>query len=348
MNIKIATFFFGNNYGALLQCYCLKKFLQNHYQNRFIDHFNYQPKKLIFREEFSPIFKKNPLKVLDGLLRFKNLRKWKKDNISTKPIFLKKMSNEKNHISVYGSDEIWNFSNPFFGYDDFFFGKYDENSKISYAASFGAAKKDKLNVSLKYEIKNLLNKFSNISVRDENSSQILKSEFGIKSEIVLDPIFLIENIFLDIKIKNDESKCIIYGNYFSKPEIKKITDYCKKNKLKILSIGYYNNWTQNNIKLDPFEFLNEIKNSKIIFTSMFHGIQFAVKYNKNFWFSNDPYRKAKLDYFLKELGLNKRIIEENSNFDEEIDYTNLENKLKTWKISSKEFLLDSINSIGMV
>ena len=37
-----------------------------------------------------------------------------KDNISTKPIFLKKMSNEKNHISVYGSDEIWNFSNPFF------------------------------------------------------------------------------------------------------------------------------------------------------------------------------------------------------------------------------------------
>ena len=81
---------------------------------------------------------------------------------------------------------------------------------------------------------------------------------------------------------------------------------------------------------------------------MFHGIQFAVKYNKNFWFSNDPYRKDKLDYFLKVLGLNKRIIEENSNFDEEIDYINLENKLKKWKVSSKEFLLDSINSIGMV
>ena len=69
---------------------------------------------------------------------------------------------------------------------------------------------------------------------------------------------------------------------------------------------------------------------------------------KNFWFSNDPYRKDKLDYFLKELSLNKRTIKENSNFDEEIDYTILENKLKKWKISSKEFLLDSINSIGRI
>ena len=220
MNIRISTFFFGNNYGALLQCYCLKKFLQTHYQNKLIDHFKYQPKKLIFREEFSPILKKNPSKVLDGLLRFKNLRKWKKNNISIKPIFNKKINNNKKHISVYGSDEIWNFSNPFFGYDDFFFGKYDENFKISYAASFGSAKKKKLNIYLKDEIKNLLNKFSHISVRDENSFQILKSEFGIKSEIVLDPIFLIENILSDVQVENKESKCIIYGNYFSKYEAK--------------------------------------------------------------------------------------------------------------------------------
>ena len=59
MNIKIATFFFGNNYGALLQCYCLKKFLQNHYQNRLVNHFKYQPKKLIFRRIFTNIKKKS-------------------------------------------------------------------------------------------------------------------------------------------------------------------------------------------------------------------------------------------------------------------------------------------------
>ena len=39
---------------------------------------------------------------------------------------------------------------------------------------------------------------------------------------------------------------------------------------------------------------------------MFHGIQFAVKYNKKFCII-DPYRKNKLDFFLKFLNLENRI-----------------------------------------
>ena len=279
------------------------------------------------------------------MLRFKNLRKWKKKNISTKPIFEKKIDKQKKELSIYGSDEIWNFSNPFFGYDDFFYGKYDNNFKISYAASFGTAKISNLDISLKDELKSLLNKFSFLSVRDEHSWNILNSHFGLKSEIVLDPTFLIEDLTNTAKIEKAENKCIIYGNHFSKNQINKIINHCKTNKLKILSVGYYNEWAKNNIKLDPFEFLDEIKNSKIIFTSMFHGIQFAVKYKKNFWFSVDPYRVNKLEYFLNELNLKKRTMDENCNFEEEIDYISFEDKLNKWKIFSKEFLLNSINSL---
>ena len=75
----------------------------------------------------------------------------------------------------------------------FFFGKYDNNHKISYAASFGSAKTTNIDIFLKDELKNLLNKFSFLSVRDENSWNILKSEFNLNSEIVLDPTFLIED-----------------------------------------------------------------------------------------------------------------------------------------------------------
>ena len=78
MKIKITTFFFGNNYGALLQCYYLKKYIKNNFLNKEISYSNYQPKKLIIKEELLPIIKKNPFKALDGLVRFKNLRKWKK------------------------------------------------------------------------------------------------------------------------------------------------------------------------------------------------------------------------------------------------------------------------------
>ena len=52
MNIKIATFFFGNNYGALLQAYYLKKFINEKFINKKVNFFKYQPKKFIFREEY--------------------------------------------------------------------------------------------------------------------------------------------------------------------------------------------------------------------------------------------------------------------------------------------------------
>ena len=123
MNIKIATFFFGNNYGALLQAFYLKKFIEKKFIDKKIDYFKYQPKKFIFREEFSPIIKKNPIKMINGLIRFRKLRKWKKKNISLNFNYKKKIDNSNKCISIYGSDEIWNFSNPFFGYDDFFFWK---------------------------------------------------------------------------------------------------------------------------------------------------------------------------------------------------------------------------------
>tara|TARA_B100000965_G_C19511880_1_gene722319 strand:- start:116 stop:1153 length:1038 start_codon:yes stop_codon:yes gene_type:complete len=344
MNIKIATYFYGNNYGALLQCYYLKKFLEDNFKDKKIDFFKYQPKKLIFREEYSPILKKNPIKIIDGILRFRRLSMWKKKNISFKPIYEKYEDKVNKGISVYGSDEIWNFSNPFFGYDDFFFGKYDKNYKISYAASFGAANKEKLSLSIKKEINDLLNKFSYLSVRDEYSRNMLKKIFNIDSEIVLDPVFFNQDQLDKIKNKNEKDKCIIYGNFFSKFQIKKIIDYCKSKNLKIVSIGYYNNWAKSNIIMNPFEFLDEIKKSKIIFTSMFHGIQFGIKFKKNVWFSVDPYRANKLDYFLNKLNLKKREIKENSNFDEEIDYIKIEEIINNWKMFSKEFLINSINS----
>ena len=344
MNIKIATFFYGNNYGALLQTFYLKKFLEKNYNNKKIDYIKYQPKKLILREEYFPILKKNPLKIIDGLFRLRRLSSWKKKYISNKPIYRKDKEKIQGGISIYGSDEIWNFSNPFFGYDDFFFGKYDQNLKISYAASFGTANHSNLDFNIKKEIQDLLSKFSYLSVRDEHSRSLLKS-ININSEIVLDPVFFDCKDIDKIDNINEDNKCIIYGNFFSKFQIKKITDYCKYKNYKILSVGYHNGWANSNTSMNPFEFLQEIKKSKIIFTSMFHGIQLGVKFKKNVWFSVDPYRTNKLEYFLSKLNLKKKQIQQNSNFDEEIDYIKLDEKLDNWRTFSREFLINSINSL---
>ena len=302
MNISIHTFFYGNNYGALLQSLFLKIYLEKQFNvNVYFD--KYQPSQFLFREEIKPIIKKNILHSYLGIKKFFKLREWKKKYIKSFPSKKFAPSDyDKNLLSIYGSDEVWNFDNPFFGFDPFFFGKSNKNFKASYAASFGNISLTNLNHSILNEIESLLKSFNNISVRDLNSQSFLKNKFNISSEIVLDPIFLIDNefeIFNEISKKIPEKKyCLIYGKYFSGEEIKKIIELCKNQDLLVLSIGYYNKWADLNIiDADPFEFLKFLKFSDIVFTSMFHGIQFAVKYNKKFWYTIDPYRKNKLDFF---------------------------------------------------
>ena len=46
MNINIVSFYFGNNYGALLQCYYLRKFLKKNFSNKEVSYSRYQPKKI--------------------------------------------------------------------------------------------------------------------------------------------------------------------------------------------------------------------------------------------------------------------------------------------------------------
>ena len=351
MNISLHTFFYGNNYGALLQSLFLKTYLKNQFDaNVYFD--RYQPSQFLYREEIKPIIKKNIFHSYQGIKKFFKLRKWKKKYIQCLPSKKFIPSNyDENSLSIYGSDEVWNFSNPFFGFDPFFFGKSNKNAKFSYAASFGNVLLTNKNNNLLNEIESLLRRFKNISVRDQNSQNFLKDKFNISSEIVLDPIFLIDNefkIFNDIEKETPEKRyCLIYGKYFSDNEIKKIVQLSKNQNLFILSVGYHNKWADLNItNADPFEFLKLLKMSDVIFTSMFHGVQFSVKYNKKFWYTIDPYRKNKLDFFLKTLKLENRLIGSNLNYEDEIDYLFINKEIKKKKIQSQKFIIDIMRNFN--
>ena len=66
MNIKIFTFHYTNNYGALLQGLCLKEFLRENF-NLKIEFARYIPKKLFFREIYRPLITRNPFIFLLNL-----------------------------------------------------------------------------------------------------------------------------------------------------------------------------------------------------------------------------------------------------------------------------------------
>jgi len=345
MKIKIFTFYYTNNFGAALQSLCLKSFIEENL-NSTVSYCLYQPKDLIFKEIYRPLITKKPKKFFNVLAKNINMRIWKKKLNLRKPKYNIDKIRNNNEVCVYGSDEIWNFKNSYFGFDPFFFGKENQQKKISYAPSIGISKFENLNENEKTIIKKELEKFSIISVRDSNTSAFIEKLLDIKPQIVVDPTLLctpsvlINNISKKIPNYN---YVVVYGTIFSIEQIKKIKAHCKDNNLTIVSIGYMNSWVNKNlIDLDPTDFFQIIQNSYQVFTSMFHGIMFSVKLKKNFWYSVDPIRKNKINHFIGELNLNNREIINSSDFNDKIDYDKIYLKLDKWIEESKNFLISSI------
>ena len=341
MKINIITFYWSNNLGAIIQAFSLKSFVEKE-TDRSVKFNKYLPKNLVYRERVSQINKKN-LNVIHKVL-YKKIKifNWKKKYLKCN-LPTQKILEYEDDLYIYGSDEIWNYQNPFFGFDTYFFGKDNYKKKISYGASIGNAKNE--NYEIKEKLKKYLESFDEISVRDEASQLFVNYSISKKPQIVLDPCFLVDvDKVIKKKIEfnfNSIDYLLIYGDYFNKGQVKKIRQISKANNYKIISIGFFNEWADINfISADPLELIQYIINAKIVFTSMFHGVMLSYKYKKQFWISQDPYRINKLSFFLNNFGLTDRYLE---NFDNiKVDYKNYENKFHDLLNNSKMFLKKNI------
>ena len=194
-------------------------------------------------------------------------------------------------------------------------------------------------------VKKSIRSFEKIIVRDENTSNFVDLITKKKPFIACDPSLLFtpkiisgENSNFDYEGKNT-NYILIYGIFFSKKQIMEIKNFSKKNNLKIISICYYNLWADKNIlSVNPNDFIFLIKNSKLVITSMFHGVMLSYKNKKNFWYTQYPYRKNKIEYFLKKFDLKKRNLEIINN--EDMQYKKNENNYNDWIDESKNRLLD--------
>jgi hypothetical protein len=340
MSIKIFTFYYTNNYGALIQSLSLKEFLSKNFDKK-VEFARYQPKKLLFREVYRPIIKKNLIDSFKNLMKSYRLSNWKKKKLP-KPTYKKETHN--NLISIYGSDAIWHIFN-FLGFLPYFFGDENNTFKISYAASIGPSNFDKTDNEIRQKIKKLLNTYDYISVRDSNTAKLIKEMTGRTPLIVVDPIFLTDLNFINYSIIKDQNYVLVYGTVFTQNDKIKIINFCKLKNLKIISIGYYNDWVDNNfIHANPEEFLSYLTKAKYVFTSMFHGVMFSVKFKKQFWYSADPIRENKLNYFINNLNLSGRSLTNSNNLSDEFNYDIVNIKLNEWIKESKNFLITCIKN----
>lgn len=357
----IITHYNVHNHGAQLQLYALSrvlleegieaKALQFKKNYDFMDQ-DEADKKYTFSIKSIPYFVKYSFKK--GIFRtIFNIRKRKMLNH-----FRNKYSLNGEYYSqakdldlvVVGSDEIFSIEA---GINPWYFGIGVQcQHQFSYAASFGPTTySDIENHNLLGFIKSGLNNLNNISVRDENSQQIVNKLINKDVPIVCDPVILFDyKKYIDEKDieENKENTvnkyCLVYSyddHLNDKETVRAIKNYAKQHKLSIISVGYYHRWCSSNINVDPLDLFKWFSCAEIVFTDTFHGTVLSLLTNRDFVCKINNNQNKLVD-LLDQYNLLDRKVDDFSKceFDklDKIDYSKVNQIIEKKRTESREIL----------
>lgn len=332
MKIGVLTFHKGNNYGGILQCYALQQTLALLGHN--VEIINYygtdRPSLLrrlsakiataenitdlfaslkdVFRVARSVSFDK---KINDASLRvFDDFRsKYLRISPALTPETIGEYANEHYDLIIVGSDQVWTslYERPLAYMLDWkpnYVGK-----RMSYAACSAfkriAGKQKKI-------VKECLDKFDLITVRDRTTQQLVENVLGKNPLVVPDPSLLYS---YDEFISEEEREPYIL-TYILGDEIKgghkKAIDKIKQSigDLPVYSIVIPCNSQDVTLYADkvlstisPCEWVNLFYHASYVYTDSFHAIMFSLKFRKRFsaYYRNKVRSSRLLD--LKKLGI---------------------------------------------
>lgn len=300
------------NYGSFLQAYGLKNTLEElGYEVQFVD---YQFEKSIAEDVGD---KKSKITFYNVLNKLRIKYEWqqfqKKYNQYLNDYL--NISKEKNirptniEKLIIGSDEVFNCIQSYpVGYSRELFGRNYENiDVISYAASFGFTTLDLLDkFKIKNEVSDMLNNFKAISVRDENSFDIINKITKQQPYMHLDPVLISNYEYSnDVSLK-DYIIVYTYPGRLLSEEKEYIKNFAKKNGKKIVSIGFYQSISDIHLCPPPLEVFSYFKNADYVITDTFHGTIFSIKTKSKFCTIIRDSNKNKLLYLLKKLHCDDR------------------------------------------
>ena len=338
--IGIITFHDGINYGTFLQCFSLQSYLTQ--EGHDVTVINYKSFENTIKENKCTIFSKYPVRLFKNIkkfLYFKSLNKYRL-HLSKRFYSLSDQDLKNFDCIIFGSDEIWNFKHPLFGFDPTYFGAGFNKKLISYAPSFGQSSSFEIPETI---IKSI-SKFHSISVRDQLSKSAILNKVKGNIEIVLDPTFLIDLLSVNNVVEDDmyEESILVYSNQNLNPS--EFLSFSELEKYETISVSYKNSYCNRSIFSPTInEFLNIFKNSNFIITDTFHGCVFSLIFNKQFMYVPNKNKSNKITSLLKLFDLDRDIIfnqSYKSNY--RIDYNKVNVIIEDLKSKSKLFLQNSI------
>lgn len=264
-NVCIFNFWWVSNYGALLTAYAIQSLINKLDYNPLLIDNSYRHNNLI-SENFAKNFEQRYLKTSNKVSLYNDF-----NNL-----------NKKSNIFITGSDQILRptaarerlsqYLQDFVSID---------SKKITMAASFAVDKKtllEETDSQILEKMKTSLKSFDFVSVREKSGVEICKDLFDIDAEWIIDPVFIMDKFNYDGLIKNstkDFSNKIVSYVLDPNQEYNKAYKYFeKKYNKKILKTAYSNTSVEN--------WLASIKNCEFLITDSFHGMCFAIIFNKPF------------------------------------------------------------------
>ena len=252
---------------------------------------------------------------------------------------------------VIGSDEVFNFAQRVpWGYTTQLYGNIKNADRvISYAGSFGhTSMEDIQRFGVTDEISNALKSMDAVSVRDDNSYDIIKALIGIKPAKHIDPVLMFD--YDKYAVPCSERDYIVIYTYPNrikeKREIDAIRSFAHKHNKKIISIGFYFPWADKTVIPTPFEVLGYIKCADYIITDTFHGTVMSIKMNRPFATLIRSSNKQKLTSLLSQFNIADRSVGCMSQLEatllRHIDYEKVNAMLAQEKNKSIKYLEDNI------
>lgn len=289
MKVKIITFHWATNYGAVLQAYALQKFLSD--AGHEVELIDYVPRR--YKQTFLRCF--GSLKPwcigasLGKYFKERKIKSFRKSYLHLTGSYdtLEQLRNNppEGDVFICGSDQIWNTS----------FMKYGEGKatttyfldfggarpiRIAYAASFGCLTYPP---EIEFIARPLLRDFQAISVREESGAAILKRMGFDKVSLMPDPALLLRGkdyerlLPSELSAKKD-GKCFFYILHDKQHLIADVHLYFR-------DVLRENNASTGSIRFSAMgieQWLSLIKSSKIVVTNSFHGIVFSILFKRRF------------------------------------------------------------------
>ena len=368
MTIGILTYHRAINYGAFLQVFALKNFLEQEKHN--VEVIDYWPKghAVAYEPMYISPNKHGFDRIKEWLYNIIRYRRYNKrvkkmqllqqKYLNINPLFPKytegkKLADIQYDCIIYGSDQIWWRHSPIVsypGFDPTFWGYFVPTTckKIAYAASMGRMDIDDQD---KLFIQKALSNFDAISVREEKLRQLVQSLTKSDVCLAIDPTLLMDKSFWTkyaqfTLIK--EKYVLLYHLMPSKQAEQVARKKAKELGCRFIEITgsvralrFGKDYIQT---ADAFELISLIMNAEYIVSTSFHGVVFSILFEKQFCAIGMDKNASRVESLLTKLHLEDRIVNHFQQLPStEINYALVANDLVNLKEQSINFLHSAIS-----